>query len=555
MIAELTKAERQGALIILLALAVTGLAMAAAGSNDPFGVHGALVMVTAIVGIFAVISGYYAPEPSDGRLDSYYDTPTKFGIIAAMVWAVIAMAVGDWVAWLLAYPEWTFDAAWASFGRLRPVHTSGVIFGFGGNALIATSFYVMQRTTRARLPDQLSPWFVLLGYNLFCVVAATGYLMGVTQSKEYAEPEWYADIWLVIVWVTYFVLYLRTLNRRKEPHIYVSNWYYLAFILVVAMLHIVNNLAVPISWGSAKSYSLFPGVQDAMTEWWYGHNAVAFFLTSGFLGMMYYYMPKRAGRPIYSYRMSIISFWGITFFYMWAGSHHLHYTALPQWVQSLGMTFSVMLLVPSWVSAGNALMTLNGAWHKVRDDAVLRFMMVAAVFYGLSTFEGSFMAIRPVNALSHYTDWTVGHVHAGALGWVAMITFGAIYASVPWLWKRNGMYSAKLVEAHFWLALAGTIIYVFAMWNSGIIQGLMWRTYNESGTLAYSFVDSLVAMHPYYIARAVGGVFFLLGAIIGLYNIWMTIRTASQDEAAHNIADRPVTEPAVAGAAALQPGE
>ncbi|MGD9843956.1 MAG: cytochrome-c oxidase, cbb3-type subunit I [Variibacter sp.] len=531
MIGELTKSERQKALLILLALAVTGLAMAVGGRNDPFGIHGTMVLVAAIAGAFAVISGYYAPEPPEERLDSYYDTPTKFGLVVAMVWAVIAMAVGDWVAWLLAYPEWTFDAAWASFGRIRPVHTSGVIFGFGGNALIATSFYVMQRTSRARLPDQLTPWFILFGYNLFCIIAASGYLMGVTQSREYAEPEWYADIWLVIVWVTYFALYMRTLARRKEPHIYVSNWYYMAFILVVAMLHIVNNLAVPISWGSAKSYSAFSGVQDAMTQWWYGHNAVAFFLTSGFLGMLYYYMPKRAGRPIYSYRMSIISFWGITFFYMWAGSHHLHYTALPQWVQSLGMTFSVMLLVPSWVSAGNALMTLNGAWHKVRDDATLRFMMVAAVFYGLSTFEGSFMAIRPVNSLSHYTDWTVGHVHAGALGWVAMVTFGAIYASVPWLWKREGMYSAKLVEAHFWLSLAGTVIYIFAMWNSGIIQGLMWRTYNESGTLAYSFVDSLVAMHPYYIARAIGGAFFLLGAIIGLYNIWMTIRTASEAEA------------------------
>ena len=550
MIAELTVNERQGALVILLTLAVTGLAMTIAGHGDPFGIHGALVLVVAIAGLFAVVSGYYAPEPSDDRLDSYYDTPTKFGIVAAMIWAVIAMFVGDWVAWLLAYPNLTFDAAWSSFGRLRPVHTSGVIFGFGGNALIATSFYVMQRTSRARLPGQLSPWFVLLGYNLFCVVAATGYLMGVTQSKEYAEPEWYADIWLVVVWVTYFVLYLRTLARRKEPHIYVANWYYLAFILVVAMLHIVNNLAVPISWGSAKSYSLFSGVQDAMTEWWYGHNAVAFFLTSGFLGMLYYYMPKRAGRPIYSYRMSIISFWGITFFYMWAGSHHLHYTALPQWVQSLGMTFSVMLLIPSWVSAGNALMTLNGAWHKVRDDAVLRFMMVAAVFYGLTTFEGSFMAIRPVNALSHYTDWTVGHVHAGALGWVAMITFGAIYASVPWLWKRETMYSPRLVEVHFWLALSGTVIYVFAMWNSGIIQGLMWRTYNESGTLAYSFVDSLVAMHPYYIARAIGGVFFLLGTAIGLYNIWMTIRTAPQPMP-ETAADRPI----LAGAPALQAGE
>ena len=309
------------------------------------------------------------------------------GIILAMVWVAAGLFVGDWIAWQLVNPDLTFDAAWSSFGRLRPVHTSGVIFGFGGNALIATSFYVLQRTSRARLPDQLSPWFVLLGYNLFCVLAATGYLMGVTQSKEYAEPEWYADIWLVIVWVTYFIIYLRTLARRKEPHIYVSNWYYMAFILVVAILHIVNNLAIPVSLGHAKSYSAFSGVQDAMTQWWYGHNAVAFFLTAGFLGMMYYYLPVRAGRPIFSYRLSIISFWGITFMYMWAGSHHLHYTALPQWVQTLGMTFSIMLLVPSWASAGNALLTLNGAWHKVRDDATLRFMMVAAVFYGLVHFR------------------------------------------------------------------------------------------------------------------------------------------------------------------------
>jgi cytochrome c oxidase cbb3-type subunit 1 len=375
--------------------------------------------------------------------------------------------------------------------------------------------------------------------------------MGVTQSKEYAEPEWYADIWLVIVWVTYFIIYLRTLARRNEPHIYVSNWYYMAFILIVAILHIVNNLAVPVSLGHAKSYSAFSGVQDAMTQWWYGHNAVAFFLTAGFLGMMYYYLPVRAGRPIFSYRLSIISFWGITFMYMWAGSHHLHYTALPQWVQTLGMTFSIMLLVPSWSSAGNALLTLNGAWHKVRDDATLRFMMAAAAFYGLATFEGSFMAIRSVNSLSHYTDWTIGHVHAGALGWVAMITFGAIYASVPWLWKRERMYSGKLVEAHFWLALSGTVIYVFAMWNSGIIQGLMWRTYNESGTLAYSFIETVVAMHPYYIARAIGGLLFLIGAVIGCYNIWMTIRTVDQP-AAQPLADRPI--PALAGAPTLQPG-
>jgi len=457
MIGQLTKNERQSALVILLFIVLWGLAMAVAGHGDLLGPQGWIVLLAGVLGLFGVMSGYYAPEPSAERLTRYYDDPSKVGIVLAMIWAVVGMFVGVWVATLLAYPDLTFDAGWASFGRLRPVHTSGVIFGFGGNALIATSFYVMQRTSRARLPDQLTPWFVLLGYNLFCVLAATGYLMGITQSKEYAEPEWYADIWLVIVWVTYFVLYLRVLMRRKEPHIYVANWYYMAFILVVAILHIVNNLAVPVSFGSAKSYSAFSGVQDAMTQWWYGHNAVAFFLTAGFLGMMYYYMPKRAGRPIYSYRLSIVSFWGITFFYMWAGSHHLHYTALPHWVQTLGMTFSVMLLVPSWASAGNALMTLNGAWHKVRDDATLRFMMVAAVFYGLSTFEGSFMAIRSVNSLSHYTDWTIGHVHAGALGWVAMITFGSIYASVPWLWKREAMYSARLVEAHFWLALADTL--------------------------------------------------------------------------------------------------
>jgi cytochrome c oxidase cbb3-type subunit 1 len=550
MIGQLTTNERHVAMLILAVLAVVGLAMAAAGNGEPFGAHGAIVLVAAVGGFFGVISGYYRPEPAEARLSAYFDGPTKAGIIVAMVWVVIGLFVGNWVAWLLVYPDLTFDAGWSSFGRIRPVHTTAVIFGFGGNALIATSLYVLQRTSRARLPDQLSPWFVVLGYNLFCVLAVTGYMMGITQSKEYAEPEWYADIWLVVVWVVYFSIYLRTLSRRKEPHIYVANWYYMAFILVVAVLHIVNNLALPVSFGGAKSYSLFSGVQDAMTQWWYGHNAVAFFLTAGFLGMMYYYLPKRAGRPIFSYRMSIISFWGITFFYMWAGSHHLHYTALPQWVQTLGMTFSVMLLVPSWASASNALLTLNGAWHKVRDDATLRFMMVAAVFYGLTTFEGSFMAIRSVNSLSHYTDWTVGHVHAGALGWVAMITFGSIYASVPWLWKRESMYSAALVEAHFWLALAGTVVYVFAMWNSGIIQGLMWRTYNESGTLAYSFTDSLVAMHPYYIARAVGGLLFLIGAVIGCYNIWMTIKTprAAEDK----IEDRP--DPVIAGAT-LQPGE
>jgi len=547
-VSGLTVNERQWSMAILVGLAFLGLIMAAAGASraDPMQAHGFIILAFSLGVLCVVLNGYFDPEPSPTRLTSYYDDPSKAGIVMAMLWAVFGMFIGDWVAWLLAFPDLTFDAAWSSFGRLRPAHTTGVIFGFGGNALIATSFHVMQRTSRARMPDQFSPWFVLVGYNLFCILAVTGYFLGITQSKEYAEPEWYADIWLVIVWVTYLLLYLRTLARRKEPHIYVANWYYLAFILVVAILHIVNNLAVPAAWGGTKSYSLFSGVQDAMTQWWYGHNAVAFFLTAGFLGMMYYYLPKRAERPIYSYRMSIIGFWGITFFYMWAGSHHLHYTALPQWVQTLGMTFSVMLLVPSWIAAANALLTLNGAWGKVRDDATLRFMMMAAIFYGLSTFEGSFMAIRSVNALSHYTDWTIGHVHAGAMGWVALITFGSIYAVVPWLWKRERMYSPALVEVHFWLALSGTLIYVFAMWNSGIIQGLMWRTYNDSGTLTYSFLDSMIAMHPYYVARAIGGMLFLIGALVGCYNIWMTIR-------------RPTGAPATSGdvplPANLQPAE
>ncbi len=524
MMSNLTSAERVMAMLITGAGVLVGLIMAAAGHGDAFGAHGWVILIFSAVLFFFVAQALYDPEPTEDRSTAYYDDPTKVGIILSLCWAVIGMAMGLWVASLLAWPDLRFDAAWSSFGRLRPVHTSGVIFGFGGNVLIATSFHIMQRTCRARMPNQILPWFVLLGFNLFCVVAASGYLMGITQSKEYAEPEWYADIWLVVVWVAYFTLYIRTLARRNEPHIYVANWYYLAFILVVAVLHIVNNLAVPGSWTGAKSYSAFAGVQDAMTQWWYGHNAVAFFLTSGFLGMLYYFLPKRAERPIYSYRLSILSFWGITFFYIWAGSHHLHYTALPQWVQTLGMTFSIMLLVPSWASAGNALMTLNGAWHKVRDDATLRFMMTAVVFYGLSTFEGSFMAIRPVNALSHYTDWTIGHVHAGAMGWVALISFGSIYALTPVLWRRETMYSWKAVEWHYWLALSGTVVYVFAMWNSGIIQGLMWRTYTESGTLRYSFVDSLIAMHPYYIARAFGGLLFLAGACIGLWNVVMTVR-------------------------------
>ncbi|WP_323005317.1 cytochrome-c oxidase, cbb3-type subunit I [Pseudorhodobacter sp.] len=543
MTASLTLNERRIGMGLSVALALLGLFMAAAARHGVMAVHGGMALVLGLALVFIIGGSLYdQPGPGHARLTRYYDATTRFGIVMTLIWAIFAMAVGVWVAALLYWPEATPLWAATSFGRLRPVHTTGIIFGFGGNALIATSFHVLQRTSRARLADTVSPWVVLIGFNLFCLWAVTGYLMGSTQSKEYAEAEWYADILLVVVWLVYFALYIRTLARRNEPHIYVANWYYMAFILVVAMLHIVNNLALPVSFAGAKSYTIWAGVQDAMIQWWYGHNAVAFFLTAGFLGMLYYFLPVRSGRPIWSYRLSIVSFWGIVFFYIWVGSHHLHYTALPYWVQTLGMTFSVMLLVPSWASAGNAIATLNGAWHKVRDDATLRFMFVAAVFYGLSTFEGSFLAIRPVNSLSHYTDWTVGHVHSGTLGWVAMIIFGAIYTLVPMLSGRDEMAWPKAIEWHFWLAVGGTLVYVIALWNAGITQGLMWRAYNEDGALSYSFVDSVRAMAPYYLLRTIGGLMFLTGAVICALNCRATMRNVGDKV---NIADHPLhTQPA-----------
>ncbi len=500
---------------------MAGLAILGWGVPIAYVMHGWLIAAAAGWGLLWMLgraSGGAVKMPLE-----YNDRVIRFGIIAALIWGIIGFTVGDILAWQLAFPSFNGDMSWSNFGRLRPVHTSGVIFGFGGNALIATSFYVVQRTSRARLASETLPWIIFWGYNLFMVISASGYLSGITQSKEYAEPEWYADFLLLIVWIGYLTLYLRTLAKRAEPHIYVANWYYLAFIVVIAMLHVVNNLAVPVSIAYPKSYSLFSGTQDAMTQWWYGHNAVGFLLTAGFLGMLYYFLPKAVNRPVYSYRMSIVGFWGITFLYLWAGAHHLHYTALPDWVQYLGMTMSIILLVPSWASVFNGILTLNGAWDKVRTDPAVRFMMVAILFYGLSTFEGSFMAIRPVNSLSHYTDWTVGHVHAGALGWVAFITFGTMYKLVPWVWKREGVYSLKLEAWHFWLALTGTLIYVGAMWNSGITQSLMWQTYDADGAFLYSFLDSVVEMHPYYVARAIGGLLYLIGACIGVYNIYMTV--------------------------------
>jgi cytochrome c oxidase cbb3-type subunit 1 len=456
----------------------------------------------------------------------YDNDIVKAGVIAAMFWGIAGMLVGVIIALQLAFPNIFYfsELPWTNFGRLRPLHTSAVIFAFGGNVLLATSFYVVQRTCKARLAGGLWPWFVFWGYQTFILVAGTGYLLGVTQGKEYAEPEWYTDLWLTLVWVVYLLVFLATLWKRKEPHIYVANWFYLAFIVTVAMLHVVNALSLPVSLLSSKSFQVMGGVQDALTQWWYGHNAVGFFLTAGFLAIMYYFVPKQANRPVYSYRLSIIHFWSLIFLYIWAGPHHLHYTALPGWAQTLGMTFSIMLWMPSWGGMINGLMTLSGAWDKLRTDPVLRMLVVSVAFYGMSTFEGPVMSVKAVNALSHYTDWTIGHVHSGALGWVGFVSFGAIYCLVPWLWRRQRLYSLALVEWHFWISTIGIVLYITSMWVSGIMQGLMWRAYNEFGFLEYSFVETVEAMHPYYIIRALGGLLYLLGAVVMVYNLYRTAK-------------------------------
>jgi cytochrome c oxidase cbb3-type subunit 1 len=511
----------------LIAGAILALIVAAKAADTPMAIHASMFLLAFVAGVFTLISRHFnALEHRPGADDGlgYNDNVVKAGVIATLFWGVAGMLAGLYIASELAFPALNFDFAYINFGRLRPVHTSGVIFAFGGNALIATSFYVVQRTCRARLAGEIAPWFVFWGYQLFLVVAVTGYLMGVTQSREYAEPEWYTDIWLTIVWVVYLLVFLGTLMKRREPHIYVANWFYLAFIVTIALLHVTNNLAVPETWVSSKSYSVFSGVQDALIQWWYGHNAVGFFLTAGFLGMMYYFVPKRANRPVYSYRLSIIHFWSLIFIYIWAGPHHLHYTALPDWAQTLGMTFSIMLWMPSWGGMINGLMTLSGAWDKLRTDPVLRILVVSLAFYGMSTFEGPVMSVKAVNSLSHYTDWTIGHVHSGAMGWVGFVTFGAVYCLVPWLWKRERLYSMALVSWHFWIATMGIVLYITSMWVSGILQGLMWRAYDSQGFLEYSFVETVAAMHPFYIIRALGGLLYLTGTLIMVYNCWRTIR-------------------------------
>jgi cytochrome c oxidase cbb3-type subunit 1 len=449
-----------------------------------------------------------------------YKVVRQFAIMT-VIWGIVGMSIGVLIAAQLAWPALNFDTPWLTYSRLRPLHTNAVIFAFGTSALFATSYYVVQRTCQTRLFSDKLAAFSFWGWQLVIVLAVITLPLGITSSKEYAELEWPIDILIAVVWIVYAVVFFGTLIKRKVSHIYVANWFYAGFIITVAALHIVNSMAVPVSL--TKSYSIYAGAVDAMVQWWYGHNAVGFLLTAGFLGMMYYFVPKQAGRPVYSYRLSVVHFWALISLYIWAGPHHLHYTALPDWTQSLGMVMSIILFVPSWGGMINGIMTLSGAWHKLRTDPVLRFLVVSLSFYGMSTFEGPMMAIKSVNALSHYTDWTVGHVHSGALGWVAMISIGAIYHLIPALFAQGRMYSVKLVNTHFWLHTVGVVLYIVAMWISGVMQGLMWRAVNTDGTLMYSFVQSLEASHPFYIMRFCGGVFIVTGMLVMAYNVFRTI--------------------------------
>ncbi|MEE9494155.1 MAG: cytochrome-c oxidase, cbb3-type subunit I [Gammaproteobacteria bacterium] len=456
----------------------------------------------------------------DSQTTYNYKVVRQFTIMT-IVWGIIGMLVGVFIAAELVWPQLNMDIPWLTFSRLRPLHTNAVIFAFGGSGLFATSYYVVQRTCQVRLFSDKLAAFTFWGWTLVILLAVVTLPFGITSSKEYAELEWPIDILITIVWVTYAVVFFGTIMKRKVKHIYVANWFFGAFILTIAVLHLVNSAAIPVSL--TKSYSVYPGTIDAMVQWWYGHNAVGFFLTAGFLGMMYYFIPKQANRPVYSYRLSVVHFWALISTYMWAGPHHLHYTALPVWTQSLGVVFSLILLAPSWGGMINGMMTLSGAWHKLRDDPILKFLIVSLSFYGMSTFEGPMMAIKTVNALSHYTDWTIGHVHSGALGWVAMVTIGSIYFLIPRLFNREQMYSIKLIDWHFWMSTIGVVLYVVSMWISGIMQGLMWRAVNDDGTLTYSFVESLEAMYPFYFVRFLGGAIFLSGMFIMAYNVIKTV--------------------------------
>jgi cytochrome c oxidase cbb3-type subunit I len=471
---------------------------------------------------------------SETQSNYNYKVVRQFAVMT-VIWGIVGMLVGVFIAAQLVWPDLTFGIEWLSYGRLRPLHTNAVIFAFGGCALFATSYWCVQRTSHARLFAGPLAAFTFWGWQLIIVLAAVTLPLGITSGKEYAELEWPIDLLITLVWVSYAIVFFGTIAKRTVSHIYVANWFFGGFILAVALLHVVNSCEIPVSF--LKSYSCYAGVQDAMVQWWYGHNAVGFFLTAGFLGMMYYFVPKQAGRPVYSYRLSVVHFWALIFTYMWAGPHHLHYTALPDWTQSVGMLFSLILLAPSWGGMINGIMTLQGAWHKLRDDPILKFLITSLSFYGMSTFEGPMMSIKTVNALSHYTDWTVGHVHSGALGWVAMVSIGSIYYLLPRLFGKQEMASVKLITVHFWVATIGVVLYIASMWIAGVMQGLMWRAVNPDGTLTYSFVEAVKGSYPFWTIRFVGGLLFLSGMLIMAVNMFKTM-------AGGNTADAPVLAPA-----------
>lgn len=456
----------------------------------------------------------------------YDDRTVRHFVLATLLWGIVGMAVGVLIAFQLAYWPLNGDIKYFTFSRLRPLHTNAVIFAFAGNTIFAGIYYSTQRLLKARMfSDRLSR-IHFWGWQLVIVSAAFTLPFGITVSKEYAELEWPIDIAITLIWIAFAINIFGTIAKRRERHIYVAIWFYIATILTVALLHVVNSLAVPVTlW---KSYPVFAGVQDALVQWWYGHNAVAFFLTTPFLGLMYYFLPKAAERPVYSYRLSIVHFWSLVFLYIWAGPHHLLYTSLPEWAQTMGSVFSIMLIAPSWGGMINGLLTLRGAWDRLRTDPILKFFVLAITFYGMATFEGPMMSIKFVNSLSHYTDWTIAHVHGGALGWNGFIAFGMIYWLVPRLWSTK-IWSPQLVNAHLWIATTGIVLYITSMWTAGITQGLMWRAFNEDGNLQYpDFIQTVVKLIPYYWFRAIGGTLYLIGMIIMTINVLMTVRMAKK---------------------------
>jgi len=451
----------------------------------------------------------------------YHDSVVRFLVMCSLVWAVLGMAAGVYVAAELVWPDLGFNQPWLSYGRVRTLHTNGIIFGFGVSALMATAFYSVQRTCHVPLRLPRLAWFTAVAWQLGVLAGGISLLAGINAGKEYAELEWPFDIAITLLWIYFGIVFFATIANRRIKPIYVSNWFYGALIIVIAMLHVVNSLAMPATL--FKSYSLYAGSQDAIVQWWYGHNAVGFLLTGGFLGMMYYFLPKHADRPIWSYRLSIVAFWAFTYSYIWAGPHHLHYSSIPDWVQNLAMVMSLILLAPSWATMVNGIMTVSGAWQKLRTDPALKFIVLSLAFYGLATFEGPMMAIKSVNVVSHFTDWTIGHVHSGALGWNALITFGTFYFLVPRLVGAE-LYSVRLANIHFWMALAGTMLYILAMWGAGVSQGLLWLSLDQIGELTFSFKDIMASMPPYYLLRLVAGLIFLSGAVLMTFNLMMTVK-------------------------------